>query len=366
MKVLHIINSLGTGGAEKLLLDTIPIYRKRGIEMDVLLLWNNDHQFTKQLVEMNICKIFIINNSSNVRDIYNPINIFKISKIMRQYPIVHVHLFPAQYFAVIANRLNNSSSKLIFTEHNTSNTRISNKFLKPIDKFFYRDYKKLVCISEEIRQIYGKYLKTNDTELIVISNGIDVEKYNKANALKRSYIHFELQMDDKLIIQVSAFRPQKDQDTLIKCMVLLPGNYKLLLVGDGERKMILMKLVNELGLEKRVFFLGQRMDVPQLLKSADVVVLSSYYEGLSLASVEGMASGKPFIASDVPGLQDIVKEAGILFTRGNEEELAVIIKRLIEDPAYAELTAKKGYNRAMKYDISTLINKHIDMYAQLI
>jgi glycosyltransferase involved in cell wall biosynthesis len=50
-----------------------------------------------------------------------------------------------------------------------------------------------------------------------------------------------------------------------------------------------------------------------LLKTADIVVLSSHYEGLSLASIEGMASGKPFIASDVPGLHEVVKGADLLF-----------------------------------------------------
>ena len=54
MKILQVINSLATGGAEKLLLDTLPLYRKAGIEMDVLLLWDNNHPFTVALKELNI------------------------------------------------------------------------------------------------------------------------------------------------------------------------------------------------------------------------------------------------------------------------------------------------------------------------
>ena len=365
MKILQVINSLGTGGAEKLLLETIPIYRKRGIEMDILILWDNDHQFTKRLKEMDICKVIVIKSSPNVKDIYNPLSIRKMQKVMKQYPIVHVHLFPAQYFAVIANRLNHSSSRLIFTEHNTTNTRISNRFLKPIDQFFYRDYKKLVCISEEIKEIYKKYLGTND-KLVLIPNGIDVDKYNKAKTLDRSEIHPDINENDRLIIQVSAFRSQKDQDTLIKSMALLPGNYKLLLVGDGERKEQLVSLANDLGLHERVFFLGQRMDVPQLLKSSDVVVLSSHYEGLSLASVEGMASGRPFVASNVPGLHDVVKNAGILFSEGNQEELAHIIEKLITDKDFSESVTEKCYQRAIQFDIDSLVDKHIDLYKKLI
>ena len=77
MKILQVINSLGTGGAEKLLLETIPLYRKAGVQMDILLLWNNNHQFTENLIRMNICKVYILNQSKNLKDVYNPINILR-------------------------------------------------------------------------------------------------------------------------------------------------------------------------------------------------------------------------------------------------------------------------------------------------
>ncbi len=106
MRVLQIINSLGTGGAEKLLLDTIPLYRAQGIEMDVLLLWDNDTMFTRELQKMNCCKIHIIKKSNRIQDIYNPFAIFKIAKLLKQYDLAHVHLFPAQYYVVFANLWN--------------------------------------------------------------------------------------------------------------------------------------------------------------------------------------------------------------------------------------------------------------------
>lgn len=364
MKILQIINSLGTGGAEKLLLDTIPLYRQKGIEMDILLLWNNNHQFTQTLMDMNVCKVHILSESQNVRDIYNPMHILKMRSVMKNYAVVHVHLFPAQYFTVIANRLNGRSSKLVFTEHNTSNNRISSRFLKIIDRLFYKDYSKLVCISEEIRQIYLDYLGSPE-KLALIPNGIDVEKYNSAAAADRKKIHQDISVGDKIIIQVSAFRPQKDQDTVIKSLTHLPEAFKLVLVGDGERKNLLVELVEKLSLQHRVFFLGQRMDIPQLLKASDAVVLSSHYEGLSLASVEGMASGRPFVASDVPGLHDVVAGAGVLFPQGDSEQLAAILSRLITDREYAAEVSDKCYQRAREFGIEKLISRHIDLYNQL-
>ena len=107
------------------------------------------------------------------------------------------------------------------------------------------------------------------------------------------------------------------------------------------------------------------MDVPQLLKTADIVVLSSKFEGMSLSSIEGMASGKPFIASDVPGLSEIVKGAGILFPLGDEKKLAAEILRLANDSAYYGKIATQCFNRAKEFDISNMVNKHIALYQEL-
>ena len=107
------------------------------------------------------------------------------------------------------------------------------------------------------------------------------------------------------------------------------------------------------------------MDVPELLKTADIVCLSSHYEGLSLASVEGMASGKPFIASNVPGLRDVVSGAGLLFELGDAQGLAKHIEALMQDKAYYEEVAQQCMQRAKAYDIQVMLDKHIALYQSL-
>ncbi len=126
------------------------------------------------------------------------------------------------------------------------------------------------------------------------------------------------------------------------------------------------KLVAVLGLEDRVFFLGIRTDIPQLLKTADIVVLSSKYEGLSLSSIEGMASGKPFVASDVPGLKEAVSGAGVLFPVGNEKKLAEEILHLSSDADYYAATVEKCLARAKDYDISKMVTEHINLYKEIL
>lgn len=362
MKIVQIINSLATGGAEKLLLETLPLYRKAGIEMDVLLLWDNNQPFTVALKALNCCKVIVLNESDNYRDIYALSNIFKLRTYLKEYDIVHVHLFPALYFVRLASF--GLPIKLLFTEHNTRNKRINNKNFKFLERWCYKGYQKIICISHEIKLLYSHYLNLPE-RLVVIKNGINLDAIFSAESYIKSAVAESIHEEDVVLLQVSGFRKQKDQDTLIKALHFLPSHFKVVLVGDGERKNDLISLVNFLGLQNRVLFLGLRMDVPNLLKSADLVVLSSHYEGLSLASVEGMASGKPFFASNVPGLQEVVAGAGVLFGQGNAEELANKIVELMDQPELYKQVAVACQERAQQYDVQVMVNKHILLYQEV-
>jgi glycosyltransferase involved in cell wall biosynthesis len=362
MKVLQIINNLGTGGAEKLLLDSFIIYREKEIEMDLLVLDGSDYPFMTKFKSMNSVKI----HSLNANSVYNPISIFKIIPYLKNYDLVHVHLFPSLYWISLAKIISFSKVKIIFTEHNTSNRRIKNVFLKYIDRLLYSPYSKIVCITEEVSQVMKKHLKYKDFKFETIKNGISLDTIFVETPYKKSDLGFGITDDDTILIQVSRFDLQKNQAILLQAMLNLPLDVKLLLVGDGELRAQNEKLVAELKLEERVFFLGVRMDVPKLLKTADVIILSSHYEGLSISSIEGMASGKPFIGSDVPGLREIVSGAGLLFPSGDAMALAETIISLIEDEEYAKKIASKCIERSMNYDINVMVDNYIQLYHKVI
>ena len=160
---------------------------------------------------------------------------------------------------------------------------------------------------------------------------------------------------------IAAFREGKDQDTLIRAMSELPNNYSLQIVGDGPRRPILEKLAEE----KNVEFLGIRTDIPDILCSTDIVVLSSHWEGLSLSSIEGMASGRPFIASDVDGLHEMVNGAGVLFPDGDHIALASAIRSLCENPKKYKEVAERCQARAKDYDISKMAAGYNAVYKEI-
>lgn len=354
MKVLHVITSLRTGGAEKLMVDLLPRLRDLGNEVELLLFDGTRTPFY-ELLEAEGIKINTLRIGGSV---YNPLNIFKLIPYMKRFEIVHTHNTAPQLFTAIAHKLS-SKCKLITTEHSTNNRRRSIKFFSYIDKWMYRQYDHIICISEIAETSLKDYLKEGFDNICTINNGVDISKFMNAEPEQEILKQFD---GKKTAIMVAGFRWEKDHKTLIKAYQHLPENYHLLLAGTGVLQPEYEKMSLELNLKDRIHFLGMRSDVPQLLKSVDVVIMSSHFEGLSLSSIEGMACGKPFIASNVNGLREVVEGAGVLFPHEDDKSLAEAIQKLSEDAKYRKKVITLCQLRAKVYDISTMAFNYNKLY----
>lgn len=358
MKILQIITSLRIGGAEKLITDMVPLFIEKGHTVDVLLFDGIETSFKQQLLNQNI-KIISLGVNTFV---YNPLLIFKLIPIIKQYDIIHTHNTACQYFVAIASKfLNHKKIKLITTEHNTTNRRRNIHWLKPIEKWMYKQYNSIICISDKAKENLQEYIGSN-YPIKTIYNGIDIQKFMHATPLNRDSLKLK---DNFIICMVAGFRPQKDQDTLIKAMKRLPNNFHLWLIGDGERRKELEILTQKEELTNRVKFWGIRSDIPQLLKTADIIVMSSHWEGLSLSSLEGMSSGKPFIASNVDGLHEIVNGYGILFPEGNDKALSQIILKLIQNNILYTEIVNKCKRKVEEFSILNTTDKYLNLYKTL-
>lgn len=350
MKILHVITSLRTGGAEKLMVDLLPRMKVKGNDVDLCVFDGLRTPFYDELEQKGV-NIIPLGTS-----FYSSSHVFKMIKLIKKYEIIHTHNTACQYYVAIATLF--VHRHIYTTEHNTTNRR-RNWVWKLLDKWMYRQYDKIVCISEltqhNLIQHIGKEFINKCT---VIYNGIDLKHFR----VQRVREHIDEQQ--KVIVMVSAFREQKDQKTLIRAVQRLSDNYRLRLVGGGEERLIseCKDLAKELKIQNRIEFLGIRSDVSELLQQADVVVLSSHYEGLSLSSLEGMASGRPFVASDVEGLRDIVGGYGVLFPHEDDKALAREIQKLCEDDLYARGIAEKCQQRARMFDIEVMVQKYLQVY----
>ena len=359
MKVLHIITSLNIGGAEKLMVDLLPRLKGRGVEVELLVFVGNRTMFYDQLEREGIK----ITSFADKESVYNPLHLIRLYRYLKKnrFDVIHTHNTAPQLFAAIVATV--SSLSLVTTEHNTSNRRRDWKWYRLIDKWMYGMYKRVICISDAAEYNLREYLgcDKSDNKYLTIYNGVDVDRFSKAQPL------LDYQTTKKVVTMVAGFRHQKDQDTLIRAMKhLSKGEYELWIVGDGERRGELENLVQTLGLNDQIKFWGIRGDVPSLLKSSDVVVMSSHYEGLSLSNIEGMSVGKPFIASDVDGLHEMTQGAGLLFTHGDDKQLAELIVALMNDSEYYNQIAAQCLDRARQYDISRMVEGYLGVYGELV
>lgn len=355
-----MITTLDVGGAERLMVDLLPLLCELGDQVDLLLFNGVDTSFKAELESKGISVYELSHEEGHLdhREVYNPLNILRLRRFIGNYDIIHTHNTACQFFVPFAKLFVRSHVKLITTEHNATNRRRNKCWLKPIDLWMYKQYSSIVCISDQTYLNLIDYIGSKD-KIRTIYNGVSITRFLKPIKNIEGQDQFVLTM-------VAAFREQKDHETLLRAVALLPNNYSLRLVGYGDTEMKVKQYCSKLGIEKKVIFMGLRMDVSDILKTSDIIVLSSHWEGLSLSSIEGMASGRPFVASDVDGLREIVSGAGILFPHGDEKALANAIKGLCENPAYYKQVAQSCQERAKNYDISKMAHAYHELYESLL
>lgn len=355
MKILHVITSLNTGGAEHLMVDLLPQLKSHGHEIALFVFDGTTTPFMSLLKQKGISII----SSQIGGSVYDPRHILRLRKCLKKFDIIHTHNTSPQLYGAIA--VLGMGKILITTEHSTNNRRRAHHIFRPIDQWMYSRYNRIICISKPCEQNLRAYLHSTSDRICTINNGIDTLRFFTAPESGK-YNH--LTIGQNLIINVAGFRWEKDQPTIIKAVAMLPNDYHLLLVGGGEQSRIeeCKKLAKQLEVSNRIHFLGVRTDVPELLKASDIIVMSSHFEGLSLSNLEGMAAGKPFIASDVDGLREIVKGYGILFPHEDALTLAKQIKELCENKAYAKEVAARCQSRALQFDIKDMVKEYDKIY----
>ena len=361
MRVLFIIDNLGGGGAQKLICDLVQHMQDEDCEM--LLLSNRSDKYCTLLKEEGIpiqvipetCKSF----SSKLKYMWKVIK-------AGEYSVIHANLFPAIYYVAFIKRLHGKKCPpILMTEHSTDNSRRHRGYFRPIEKIIYGSYDHIISISKETQDALLKWLGINaDTRFSIIENGINLEKYKNARGYRKEAIFSEYKNGDRLLGMIGSFTPQKNHNTMIKAMEYLPNKYKLILVGEGPLIKDIKKLVNEKNLDSRIVFLGFRKDVAEIMKTVDIVCVPSVWEGFGLVAVEAMAAGTPVVASEVPGLSDVVGDYGEKVDPRNAESIAKAIMHLEKKNEIAE-ASNDNTAKIRKYSIEEMKERYGQLFSEI-
>ena len=343
MSTLHVISSLEIGGAQKLLSELLPVMKRQGEEVTLLVYNRLGNTLEARLEEAGVPIL-----SLNVRNPRSIEVLPALRKAIKPYKNVHVHLFPALYQTALAAM--GTRQKLYYTEHSTSNRRRKKHYVRNIEQYVYGRYRKIVGISDAVRDSLVKWLGNKfDAKVQTIENGIDFRKMRDAVPSPQF-------PDQRYILMVSRFVDQKDQATLIKAIPHVDDKEVLFLfAGDGPNLEKCRELARKKKVEDRCVFLGTRNDIPALIAGSLMGVQSSKVEGFGLTAVEFMAAGKPVIGSEIPGLGDIIGDVSRTFPAGNHEMLAAKINAILTDP-------RPNRTDFARYDIERMAAEYIDLY----
>jgi glycosyltransferase involved in cell wall biosynthesis len=220
---------------------------------------------------------------------------------------------------------------------------------------------KIITVSEFDRRFGLEAGLVTEEQVVTVHNGV-------------SDVPLALQADPMTmparLVMVARFDPQKDQATLLHALAgLLDRAWELDLIGDGPLRRDMEVLATRLGIASRVRFLGQRMDVDQILARAQIAALVSHWEGFPLTILEAMRAGLPVVATAVGGVAESVTEGetGFLVPRGDVELLRNRIARLVADPALRRrlgTASRQSYEQFFTLDHS--VRKTLAVYQEVV
>lgn len=190
-------------------------------------------------------------------------------------------------------------------------------------------------------------------------DGIGVDFSNREGVVSREEKRTQLNIasEDILVLSVGELQKRKNHQAIIHAIARLNNpNIKYAICGQGELEDYLKKLVSSLKLDKQVFFLGYRQDIPEIMSACDIFAHPSIREGLGLASLEAMASGLPLVTSNVQGVPDYVENGvtGYMCAPMDFDAYAENLNKLVKDKALREKIGTTNITYVQKYRVEVI------------
>ena len=306
-----------------------------------------------------------------VRGKWDAGKLLTLARLLRQWRIelLHTHLFHAD----VAGRL---AACMAGVPHLVHTVHVAEERFRPWQFAWARlaagRCDRIVCVSGDVADWHAARSGLPMSKYRVIHNGVDVEAFATAPALRR-WMRSQWAVADDRVVAVFAGRldRQKGVDVLLRAMERLGASCPrlvLLIAGEGPQREGLERLLAELRLGDRVRMLGFVEGVERVLAAADLFVMPSRWEGFGLAAAEAMAAGLPVVATRVAGLREIVLDGhtGILVDRDDAAALAEAIQRLAGDAALRGEMGRAGAQRvAEHFDIRRNVEAHQSLYREV-
>ena len=285
--------------------------------------------------------------------------------------ILHVHYaIPHAYAGYMAKQMLKREGielPMITTLHGTDITLVgSHPNYKEAVTFSINESDGVTAVSESLKRDTLRLFNI-DREIDVIPNFISLKKHTEPKECKRSVM---ARPDERIITHISNFRKVKRVEDVVRVFVKIQEKIpaKLIMVGDGPDREIADQLCKNLGIKKRVLFLGNTSDIEQILCFSDLFLLPSMSESFGLSALEAMVAGVPVVSSNAGGIPEVNKEgvSGFLCEVGDIDTMAARALYILEDEARLKEFKKGALEVAKRFDEEKIVPMYEALYFDVI
>ena len=371
--VLHVINAFMAGGAETLICRLAPLQLSYGYQPIIVSLGGFIDDVGKGLIAdlqdygidyIVLDKLAMSERLKTVKRCVNLIHQYKPD-------IVHTHCDTPDLYGGIASIIAGKVQH-ISTVHSTQfDSRLLAKVVRFIVDLLGKPHYIAVCGA--VALVIEEQLGIPKNRIDIIPNGVDTKRFLRDfnRELVRRNV-FKTKGDGKIIVSIGRLAKEKNYRCLLKAFAILVREYSnlsLCIFGEGRERQCLEAEIDNLGLSELVDLPGITDDVPAILRSADLFVLPSSWEGLPLAAIEAMMAGMPVVVSNVGGLNELAqRDAPVLtFPSGDAQTLADKIKQFLESPELMSKLGQSAQKWAMQnYSLETMVEGYASLYNRLL
>jgi glycosyltransferase involved in cell wall biosynthesis len=365
IRILHVVATGRLSGAEKVIAD---ISTNLTDKYECYAVCSGEE--LKRYYEEKGIKSFIIDINK-----LNPIEINKLSRLIKEYNIdlVHGHDVKPSIASYIAAKRN--KIPVVSHIHVTYQWMKNNKIMKSIDGFFRNKYDLSIACSELVKEYYEQNNnRAYKDKIVYLDNAFNFNEFEKVKVGDKNMLkeNLGIKQDEFIFGFLGRLISVKGADLLIKSFYevskVIP-NTKLLIVGDGEERKKLEEIAKHLKIEDKVIFAGYQKNVYGYMNIFDVFILPSVREGLPIAVLEAMAMKKPVISTPVAGLAKLIKnkENGLMLKERSEEELIDSMLYIYNNSDMRRDIATNAYNYLSEnYNINDYVKALEGYYKQVL
>lgn len=361
--ILQLIETFEVGGAEQVVIDLSRKLRNDGHQVHVVTLDNG--WLTEKLSEIGVESIIVDSRKS-----YDPKLVMDLVRIVREKKIdlIHSHEFLMNTYGTAVAMMTRRPN--IATIHGKG--YYVNKWRRRAAyRFVGRSSYRIVAVSENLKGFLVDKIRLDPSDIAVICNGVDVDRFLSCEEGKSDGLKRELGLDGIVIGAVGNLYPVKGHIHLVRAARRIldeAGNAYFVLVGKTtDYSNTLRKEVDRLGMTDRFRFLGFRTDIPRIVKMFDIFVLPSNEETFSIATLEALAASKPVVATRCGGPEGIIVDGrnGFLVEPGNPQQIAQRVLELIRNPSLCSAFAEEGLRLARdNYTIDAMYRHYGNLYEE--